>query len=282
METVAETGQARARGSSAELLRAYRERGDLAARERVIEAYVPLVESLARRYSRGREPLEDLVQVGAIGLIKAVDRFDPRRGTPFAAFAAPNILGEIRRHLRDKCEPIRVPRRYQEGSVRLRSVQRQLAARLHRNPTTAELAAAAEVEASELDETLRAEHARSPVSLADAAPSLTVEDVFQPSEDRLSVARSMRSLHRRERHALRCRYYADMSQDEIAGSLGISQSQTSRLIASGLTKLRVELEGKPRLASPRAIDSGHGDSRRRRGDPARGRCVKAPPAILHS
>jgi RNA polymerase sigma-B factor len=280
MGTAAATGADLASGSPAELLRAYGDQGDLEARERVITAYIPLVESLARRYSCRGEPLEDLVQVGAIGLIKAVDRFDPKRGVAFAAFAAPNIVGEIRRHLRDRSDPIRVPRRYQEVSVRLRGVRRELAARLQRDPTTAELAAAAEVEERELDETLRAEHARRPVSLADAAPSLSAEDVFRRSEDRLSVSRSMRSLHRHERHALRYRYYADMSQEEIAGRLGISQSQASRLIASALAKLRVELEEKSNVSPARALHSGHGDSRRRRGGPARGRSVKAPPAIV--
>ena len=109
----------RSRSSSAELLRAYREEGDLSARERLIEDYLPLVVSIARTLAHRGERLEDLVQVGSIGLIKAVDRFEPRREVEFAAFAIPNIVGEIKRHLRDRCNPIRIPRRYQEASARV-------------------------------------------------------------------------------------------------------------------------------------------------------------------
>src|SRR6266550_7185020 len=100
-------------------------RRDVESRERLIEQQLPLVESLARRYAHRGERLEDLVQVGTIGLIKAVDRYEPTRGVEFAAFAVPNILGEIKRHLRDRCDPIRVPRRYQEISAQMRSVRRQ-------------------------------------------------------------------------------------------------------------------------------------------------------------
>lgn len=243
MGIVAAAGRGLPRGSSAGLLRAYREHGDLAARERLIEAYLPLVESLAHRYEHRGERLEDLVQVGSIGLIKAVDRFDPTRGVSLAAFAAPNILGEIKRHLRDRSGPIRVPRRHQEVSARLRSAQRQLAARLQRNPTSSELAAAADLDERELAEAFRAEQARAPLSLADA-PAVSADEVFHASEDRMLVSNGMRSLHRCERQALRYRYFADMSQDEIAGRLGISQTQASRLIASGLAKLRADLEEK--------------------------------------
>src|SRR6266550_2054219 len=119
---------------------------DIEARERLIEQQLPLVESLARRYAHRGERLEDLVQVGTIGLIKAVDRYEPTRGVEFAAFAVPNILGEIKRHLRDRCDPIRVPRRYQETCARMRSTRRQLTASLQRNPTTAEHAEAADLD----------------------------------------------------------------------------------------------------------------------------------------
>ena len=110
-------------------------RRDIESRERLIEQQLPLVESLARRYAHRGEPMEDLVQVGTIGLINAVDRYEPERGVALSAFAVPNILGEIKRHLRDRCGPIRVPRRYQETSARMRSTRWQLAARLQRNPT---------------------------------------------------------------------------------------------------------------------------------------------------
>jgi RNA polymerase sigma-B factor len=244
---------------------------DLERRERLIEQQLPLVRSLARRYAHRGEQLEDLVQVGTIGLIKAVDRYEPTRGVEFIAFAVPNILGEIKRHLRDRCSPIRVPRRDQEISARMRSTRRQLTAHLQRNPTTAELAAAANLDEDELEEAMRAEQARAPLPLTDAAPALGAEEIFDASEDRLLIARGLRSLHRHERQALRCRYYEDLSQDEIAARLGISQTQASRLIASGLAKLRDNFEGKSRCAArQKALHSWHGDPASRRGSAAAG------------
>jgi RNA polymerase sigma-B factor len=279
MGSVAIAGRGLSRGASAELLQAYRERGDLAARERLIEAYLPLVESLARRFADRGEHLEDLVQVGSIGLIKAVDRFDPTRGVGLAAFAVPNILGEIKRHLRDRSGPIRVPRRHQEVSARLRNAQRQLSARLQRSPTSSELAAAAELDDHELGEAFRAEQARVPLSLADA-PTVSADEVFRRSEDRLLVSSGMRLLHRRERQALRYQYFADLSQDEIARRLGISQTQVSRLIASGLAKLRADLEEKSDFGQASELHSWHGDSGRRRGSAARSHRTQAAAARL--
>jgi RNA polymerase sigma-B factor len=282
MQIVSAAGRSLSRRSSAALVRAYRERGDLTARQRLIEAYLPLVESLARRHAHRGEPLEDLVQVGAIGLIKAVDRFDPSRGVELGAYAVPNIVGEIKRHLRDRTDPIRVPRRQQEVGARLRSAQHHLSSRLQRTPTSRELAAAAHIDEVELAEALRAERAREPVSLEDAATTVSAEDAFVASEDRLVVSSCMRGLHRRERQALRCRFFADMSQDEIAGRLGISQTQASRLIASGLWKLRANLEGKPGFAATSELNSLHGNSGRRRGGAARSRraSTKAAPASV--
>lgn len=258
------------------------EHDQLVARARLIEAYIPLVESLARPYARHGERLEDLVQVGSIGLIKAVDRFEPERGVELGAFAVPNILGEIKRHLRDRTGPIRVPRRHQEAGARLRAARHHLGSRLQRAPTSAELAAAAELDVRELAEAVRAEGAREPVPLEDAASAVSPDDVFRVSDDRLTLSTGMRRLHRRERQALRCRFFADMSQDEIAGRLGISQTQASRLIASGLGKLRANLEGKQDLAAGPELNSEHGNSGRRRGDAARNRRTQVPSASLES
>lgn len=243
---------------------------DLQTRDRLIEEQLPLVKSLARRYAHRGEQLEDLVQVGTIGLIKAVDRYEPERGE-LPAFAVPNILGEIKRHLRDRCGPIRVPRRYQETSARMRSTRRHLAAHLQRNPTAAELAAAASLDEAELAEAVRAEQARTPLSLAEAGPAVSADEIFDASEDRLLISRGLRSLHRQERLALRYRYFGDLTQEEIAARLGISQTQTSRLIASGLAKLRDDFEGKS-VCAPRqkALHSWHGDSASRRGSAAAG------------
>jgi RNA polymerase sigma-B factor len=249
-----------------DLQRAFHHGGDLEARERLIEAYLPLVRSLARRLANRGESFEDLVQVGSIGLIKAVDRFEPDRGVDLAAFAVPNILGEMRRHLRDRSALIRIPRRSQAASARLRGAQRRLVERLQRTPTALELAAAAELDQDGLAEARSAEEARSPLMLADdAGQALVAEEVFRPSEDRVAVANGLRRLHWRERQVVRYRYFADMSQLEIASRLGISQPQTSRLLASGLEKLRADLDADADLSASSRLNSWHGDSRRRHG-----------------
>jgi len=211
-------------------------------RERVIEQYLPLVMRLARQYANRGERLEDLVQVGSIGLINAVDRFEPARGASLAAFAIPTIEGEIKRYLRDTCAPIRVPRRHQESCVRLRKEWRQLSSKLQRDPTHAELAAATQLDERDLDEAVRADSARTPLSLTDSLPVQTGTEAFDRSDDRLLVSAGMRALPRLEREALRCRYFDDLTQNETAQRLGISQTQASRVIASGLARLRRHLE----------------------------------------
>lgn len=243
---------------------------------------MPLVESLARRYARRGERLEDLVQVGSIGLIKAVDRFEPDRGVELGAFAVPNIVGEIKRHLRDRTGPIRVPRRHQEAVARLRTARCQLGSLLQRAPTTAELAAAAELDIRELAEAVEAERAGETISLEDAGSAVSADEVFRASDDRVALSAGMRHLHRRERQALRCRFFADMSQDEIAGRLGISQTQASRLIASGLWKLRANLEGKPEFGPDPELHSEHGNSGRRGGGAAPNRRTQTAPARIES
>jgi RNA polymerase sigma-B factor len=245
-------------------------RAELKERERRIEQELPLVRSLARRYANRGEGLEDLVQVGTIGLIKAVDRFEPDRGVAFIAFAIPNIIGEIKRHLRDRSAAIRIPRRSQEISTRIRITRGQLTADLHRDPTFSELAAAADVAADELAEAIHADHARAPLALADVSGADRGRDESEATDDRLLIAGGLRSLHPRERQAVSYRYFADLSQTEIAARLGISQTQASRLIASALAKLHDDFEGKSRCAaSEKPLDSRHGDSRSRRGSAAR-------------
>jgi RNA polymerase sigma-B factor len=253
------------RSLAAELQRAYRADGDLAARDQLIEAYLPLARSLAQRFAHRGERVEDLVQVASIGLIKAVARFEPSRGVDLAAFAVPNIVGEIKRHLRDRSAAIRVPRREQEASVRLGRARRQLSRRLKRTPTRSEVAAAAGLDDRELADAYRVEDARAPSSLAETVPTVAADDAFRATEDRVVVSSGMRRLHRRERQAVRCRYFADMNQSEIADRLGISQTHASRLIASGLAKLRANLEESENSSASRPLHSGHGDSRRRQG-----------------
>lgn len=252
---------------------------DSAERERLIEEHLPLVKRIARRFSYTREPYEDLVQVGSIGLIKAIDRFEPARGVSLTAFAVPNIVGEIRRYLRDASAPVRVPRHEQEICTRIGRARHELTARLHRSPSTAELAAAADLTDHELVDALRAEQSRRPVPLSEATDLACGDEVLDASEDRLFVASGMASLLRRERQALRLRYYHGLSQDEIAKRLGLSQTHTSRVIASGLAKLRDQLEAESRCAGPsKPLHSGHGDSRCRRRSATGGRSPEAAAA----
>jgi RNA polymerase sigma-B factor len=239
--------------------------GDLAARERLIEAYLPLARALARRFAHRGEQVEDLEQIATIGLIKAVDRFEPALGVDLAAFAAPTIVGEIKRHLRDRSGLIRVPRRQQESKQRVRSASRRLARSLHRTPTRLELVAGAGVSESDLAEAVQVEQAESPLALTDDGPAVTADEIFRATESRVAVAAGLRTLHRRERQALRCRYFADMSQSEIGQKLGISQTHASRLLASGLAKLRENLDGNADSWRSGELNSGHGDSRRRPG-----------------
>ena len=194
-----------------------------AKRERLIAQHLPLAKALARRYARHEEPLEDLVQVAALGLVAAARRFDPARGVPFGAFAAPTIEGELRRHLRDRSATIRIPRRQQAtASLRWRA-SRVASERLGRQASVAEAAEAAGV------------------GQADRRPSADAEDAIEACEQRALLRRVLGSLDRREREVVCLRFVADLSQTEIAGRLHISQSQASRLLTGALEKLRGEL-----------------------------------------
>ena len=238
---------------SARLLRAYRETGDLTARERVVELYLPLVRALARRYANRGERLEDLVQVGSLGLIQAIDRFDPDRGCDFGAFAMPTICGEIKKHLRDRSAAVRVPRRLVELTVRVRSPRERLSACLRRPPTVSELARETGLAETEVVEALQTELARTPISLSargesgDLDRAMLVEGAFGRSDDRLLLAAGFRTLAERERRILHLRFYAGLSQAEIARELGLSQIQVSRLIRASLERMRSALgESKPK------------------------------------
>ena len=150
-------------------MRAYRRTGDPDARERLVELYLPLVRALARRYAHCGEPLDDLIQVGSIGLIDAIDRFDPERGSDLSSFAIPTITGEIKNHLRDRAATVRVPRRLAELTLSLRGPRARLAASLGRAPTLAELAREAGIDQCQVAEAIEAERARRllPLSAAD-------------------------------------------------------------------------------------------------------------------
>lgn len=232
-------------GEMRRLLRAYSETGDLGARERLIELKLPLVRALARRYANCGERLEDLVQVGCIGLIEAIDRFDPERGSEFESFAAPTIAGEIKRHLRDRTSCVRVPRRLADLSRRMRPHRASLAAELSRTPTLAEVAREAGVEEGEAAEAIATERARAIVPLpvsydvpGDLDGAIVADDAFASSDDLLLLAAGFRTLDDRERRILHLHFFAGLSQAEVAREVGISPIHVSRLIRASLERLR--------------------------------------------
>jgi RNA polymerase sigma-B factor len=235
------------------LLKRYHEQGDVSAREKLIEHYMPLVRSLARRYSYRGEQLEDLVQIGAIGLIKAIDRFDVSRGVELTTYATPNIIGEIKRHFRDKGWSVRVPRGLQELNVQLSKLVEQLTVQVGRSPTIPELAEAAGVEEEEVLEALESGRAYSSVSLStagggddddelDPLESLGEEEhEYQVSEDRVVLEPGFKVLDERERLILHLRFFKGLTQSQIAQQIGISQMHVSRLIRRSLEKIRAEI-----------------------------------------
>jgi RNA polymerase sigma-B factor len=232
------------------LLRRYHKDGDLQAREQLIEQYMSLVRSLARRYSYRGEQLEDLVQIGAIGLIKAIDRFDLDRGVELTTYATPNIIGEIKRHFRDKGWSVRVPRGLQELNVQLSRLVEQLTVQFSRSPTIPELAKAAGVEEELVLEALESGRAYTSLSLSvgggggddddlDPLESLgTEEHQYEVSEDRAVLAPGFKALDERERKILQLRFFDGLTQSQIAQQVGISQMHVSRLIRRSLEKIR--------------------------------------------
>jgi RNA polymerase sigma-B factor len=242
------------------LLRRYHQDGDVEARERLIEQYLPLVRSLARRYSYRGEQLEDLVQVGCIGLIKAIDRFDIDRGVELTTYATPNIIGEIKRHFRDKGWSVRVPRGLQELNVQVSKLIEQLTVQLGRSPTIPELAEAAGVEEEQVLEALESGRAYTSVSLSPGASSDeegeldpleslgTEEHEYEVSEDRAVLAPGFKVLDQRERKILHLRFFQGLTQSQIAAQIGISQMHVSRLIRRSLEKIREEIAAESEVA----------------------------------
>jgi RNA polymerase sigma-B factor len=236
-----------------ELLRRYHEERDLAAREELIEQHMSLVRSLARRYSSRGEPYEDLVQVGAIGLMKAIDRFDLDRGVELSTYATPNISGEIKRHFRDRGWSVRVPRGLQELSVKLSRLLQQLTVELGRSPTIAELAEEACAEEEDVLEALESARAYSALSLSGGGPygdgeeldrleSLgSEEDEYETSENRALLEPGFRVLDERERRILHLRFFQGLTQSQIAQQVGVSQMHVSRLIRRSLSRIREEI-----------------------------------------
>jgi RNA polymerase sigma-B factor len=234
-----------------ELLRRYHEEGDLEARDVLVERMLPLVRRLARRYANRGESLDDLEQVGSLGLIKAIDRFDIYRELKLSTFAVPTILGEIKRHFRDRVWSLRVPRDLQELNARLSKEVDRLTNRLGRSPTIEELAAASHTTAEHVLDAMQGAQAYSAVSLDEptgegrqaAADLLGTEDeAFAQAERRELLRLGLDALPAREREILRLRFFGGLTQREIADRVGISQMHVSRLIRRSLDDMRDALD----------------------------------------
>jgi RNA polymerase sigma-B factor len=259
----------------------------LDARSDVIEAHLPLVRSIARRYARSGEPLEDLVQAGTVGLIKAVDRYDPSRDRDLAALARPSIEGEIRHHLRDGGAGPHVARTDRELGARLRALRATLTARLQREPTLAELAGEAGVDAAHAERALAAGAAtQRPAALADedAARLPAARSDTDAAEARVLLQAGWDVLDERERRLLQLRYEEDRSQSEIARELGLSQAHVSRLLRAALDRLRAEVApGDPAGDDAAGAAPGRAEAGRPPGgaDPRSGRLLLRLPRSLH-
>jgi RNA polymerase sigma-B factor len=222
------------------------------ARDQLVELHLPLVVYLARRFSGRNEPMADIVQVGAIGLLKAIDRFDPSRGLEFSTYATPTILGEIRRHFRDTGWLLHVPRRAQELQSSLNRARAELSQELSRPPTVTELAQRVELDEDTVLEALDAARAYSGVPLDVLAapgeavpehPSLGVtEGGYEQVEQRALLRIAVAALPPDEREILLLRFLGNKTQTEIAAIVGVSQMQVSRLVARGLKRMRATLE----------------------------------------
>jgi RNA polymerase sigma-B factor len=233
-----------------DLLRRYHENGDVSAREELVQRHLPLVRSLARRFAGRGESLEDLEQVGAIGLIKAIDRFEMSREVALTSYATPNVVGEIKRHFRDRGSAIRIPRNLKELSAKMGKAMERLTAVKGRSPTIAELAAELDTTPEQVLEALEAGSARSTVSLSsggdgDALDPMEVvgeeDEAYDRVEDRASLEPAIGTLPHREREILRMRFEDGLTQSQIAERVGVSQMHVSRLIRKSIDQLRDEL-----------------------------------------
>jgi RNA polymerase sigma-B factor len=215
-----------------------------------MECYMPLARSLARRYRHTSEDFDDLLQVAALGLLKAIDRYDPSRGTEFSSLAVPTILGELRRHLRDHSWPIRVPRDLQELALRVGPAAERLAGKLGRDPTPAQLAADLEVSIEQVMEAHEVRRAHSPTSLdlptTDANGAVPIAELVPSDEDPAALAENrvlaqhfLDQLTERNQEVLRLHFEEDLTQVDIGRRVGCSQMHVSRVIRRSLEHLQV-------------------------------------------
>jgi RNA polymerase sigma-B factor len=236
------------------LLERYHSHGDEAAREELIRRFLPLTRQLARRYERADDQLDDLVQVASVGLVKAVERFDPSRGTAFSSFAVPTILGELKRYFRDTGWAVHVPRGMQERVLEVNRAVSELSRDLGRSPTPAELANFTGLTHEDVLEAMEAAVAYETVSLEaprgdddpDAegvAERIGQEDGgYELAEYTATLEPQLRALSERDRLVLQMRFAEDMTQSEIAERIGVSQMHVSRLIRRALAQVRSRVE----------------------------------------
>ena len=231
-----------------ELFRRYKERGDERAREQLIVNHLNLVWYLASKFKNRGEQVEDLVQVGTIGLIKAIDRFEPERGLEFTTYATPTIMGEIKRHFRDKGWSVRVPRRLQELSAKVQQINEELTRELQRSPSVAEIAERAGANVEDVLEAMESSSAYNSVSLEsgsdgdeDSRPIIeryaTEDNDLTSSDDRMLLEDAIRDFSKREKDIIRMRFEEGLTQMEIAERLGVSQVQVSRLLRRTLARI---------------------------------------------
>ena len=232
------------------LLIRYHRHGDQAAREELVQRLLPLARRMARRYRRSDEPLDDLVQVATLGLIKAIDRFDPARETAFSSYAVPTMLGELKRYFRDNGWAVHVPRGMQERVMQVDSAVKDLSRRLGRSPSAAEVAEALDLSVEQVLEAMEAASAYDAVSLESYrfgddgdgetyAESIGVEDDrFELVEYGATIEPTLQALPARDRVVLHLRFVEDLTQAEIAERVGVSQMHVSRLIRKSIEQVR--------------------------------------------
>lgn len=237
-----------------ELFRRFKEEGDMDAREKLVMSHLNLVRFIANKFKNRGEPIDDLIQVGYLGLLKAIDRFDPSRGLEFTTFATPTIMGEIKRHFRDKGWSVRVPRRLQELSAKVNQATDTLTSQLQRSPTIAEIADYLDATVDEVLEAMESSSAYSSVSLEapsgaedDDTPSVidryaTEDSDLAFTDDRIIIEEALASFSPRERDVIEMRFLKGMTQIEIAEKLGISQVQVSRLLRRTLKKIQDKID----------------------------------------
>jgi RNA polymerase sigma-B factor len=236
-----------------ELLRRIHERGDRFARDRLAEEMLPLARALAGRYAGRGEPLDDLVQVACVGIMKAIDGFDVSRDVRFSSYATPTVLGEIKRHFRDKTWSVRVPRGLQELQLQVAKERDKLTNELGRSPTVQELAEALDAPFEEVLATIQSSSARRTRSLEEpTGDDVTLADSLgghdpeiERAEMRALLDSALGVLSARDREVLRLRFEEDLTQTEIAVHIGVSQMQVSRLIRQSLARLRMDIERRP-------------------------------------